>query len=433
MPWRPLPSPVGDDQLEDTIAIRVKRAITVSGETIDDATILVRGGRIAAIGKIVEVPKGARRLDYSEWTAMPGLVLALSRGGFVPRAPLQGAATKGRDGIDVDSEVFEFAAKAGITTMAVVPQGSGIIGQATVVRTAGESLDDRILVDSAYLFSSIEMSTTGKDQLRTAFEKARDIMEQMEKQAKDAAAAPASIPASGPATRPATAPATQPAQRPATQPAAATPAPTPVKPDARTEVLIRVLKKEMALWTQLGGVTPGGYSGFGGSAGATTPAPEILHLGDALKKFDVNRVYFGGANAALALDAIRAVKAAVVLPAEENTFEPFTRNWINGAEELRRAGVKVALLPNGDSRDAYRNWLYKTGQMVRFGFPEAEAIRAVTLTPAELLGVSDRVGALTTGKDADILFLDGAPFEVSSKIRRVMIAGHLMPEDEELR
>jgi hypothetical protein len=198
LPWRPLPSPVGDDAPEDAVAIHVKRAITVSGEPIDDATILVRGGKIAAIGKLVDVPKGARHLDYSEWTAMPGLVVPLSRAGYVMKAPPQGAATKGRDGIDPRAEIYGIAAKAGITTMAVVPPGTGIVGQASVIRTVGKDLDGMVRRDDAYLFSTFEMSTTAKDQLRQAFDKARETMEQMEKASKEA---PAPAPASAPALR----------------------------------------------------------------------------------------------------------------------------------------------------------------------------------------------------------------------------------------
>jgi imidazolonepropionase-like amidohydrolase len=191
-------------------------------------------------------------------------------------------------------------------------------------------------------------------------------------------------------------------------------------------VLIKVLKKEKALWTQVG--TGGG--GFGGGSGASTPAAEIVHFNDAMKKFELDRVYYGGANAALVVDAIKDVKARMVMPAEESTFEPYTRFRLNGAEELRRAGVSVAFVPNADTPDGYKNWLYKAGQMVRYGFPAKDALRALTLTPAEFLGLADQVGSLAAGREADILFLDGPPFDVSTKVRNVMIAGELVPMEE---
>jgi imidazolonepropionase-like amidohydrolase len=92
----------------------------------------------------------------------------------------------------------------------------------------------------------------------------------------------------------------------------------------------------------------------------------------------------------------------------------------------------VGFIPSGtiDTRDNYNNWLFKTGEMVKMGFPEKEALRAVTAIPAEILGMGDRAGALAIGHDADILFLDGAPFDASTQIRHVMIAGELVPEEE---
>jgi imidazolonepropionase-like amidohydrolase len=417
MPWRPLPSPVSDDA-EDTIAIKVKRAITVSGEPIDDATILVRGGKIVSIGKLVDVPKGARNLDMGEFTAMPGLVLALSRAGYSQRSAPQGAATKAKDGIDPEAEIYQFAAKAGITTMAIVPSGSGIVGQATVIRPRGKTIDEMVKKDDGYLFSTFEMSTPSKDLFRTSFEKAKEAMEQWEKQQKEAAAPPAPGPQGPPA--PGQLPASVPASGPATQPAAGAqqpPKPPVAKPDARTEVLM----KEKKLMTQMGGA--------GGFGGATSPAPEVLHFTDALKKFELDRIYSGGPNFALVTDQLRDANAVVVMAAEENAFEPYTRNRLNGPEELRRAGVKVALLPQGDTRDGYENWLHKTGELVRYGLPEKDALRSVTLTPAEFLGMGSEIGALAPGHEADILFLDGPPFDATTRVRRVMIGGELMKED----
>jgi imidazolonepropionase-like amidohydrolase len=430
IPWRPLPSPVPEESAaEETVAIHVKRAITIAGEPIDDATILVRGGKIAAIGKIVDVPKGARRLDYANLTAMPGLVLAVSRAGYVPRSAPQGAATRGKDGIDPDAEIYDWAAKAGITTMAIVPPGSGIVGMATVIRPRGKTVDEMLKKEDAYLFSVFELGSPAKDNFRTSFERARDAMEQFEKAQKDAAASqPAGQPqpSGPPASAPATGPASQPAGPPAGQ-AAARPA-GPPKLDPKIEPLVKVLKKEKKLVTQLGGAA--GPFGFGGGTGAAAPAAELVHFQDAMKKFDIDRLVTGGANLALVADRVKEMKALALVTAEENSLEPYTRNRLNGAEELRRAGIKVGFLPTAESRDAYQNWLYKAGEMVKMGFPEKEALRAVTLTPAEYLGMGEQVGSLAAGRDADILFLDGAPFDASTKPVHVMIGGELVEELE---
>ena len=405
----------------------MKRAITVSGEPIDDATILVRGGKIVAIGKIVDVPKGARRLEYGELTAMPGLVLAVSRAGYAMRSMPQGAATRGKDGIDPEAEIYDWAAKAGITTMAIVPVGTGIVGQATVIRPRGKTVDEMIKKEDAYLFSTFEMGTPAKDNFRQSFERARDAMEQFEKVQKDAAASqpaqpqPSGAPAGPPASAPAGGPASQPATRPGGAPAG------PPKLDPKIEPLVKVLKKEKKLVTQLGAA---GGGGFGGASGVAAPAAEVVHYQDAMKKFDIDRIFTGGANLALVVDRLKELKVTVLMPTEETSFEPYTRIRLNGAEELHRAGIKVGFLPNGESRDAYQHWLYKTGQMVKMGFPEKEALRAITLIPAEYLGMGDQVGSLATGREADILFIDGAPFDASTKVVHVMIGGEMLEEGD---
>ncbi len=61
-----------------------------------------------------------------------------------------------------------------------------------------------------------------------------------------------------------------------------------------------------------------------------------------------------------------------------------------------------------------------------YGLSEAEVLRAVTLTPAEILGVANRVGSLTVGKDADVIVLDGPPLSVRSWVTRAYIGGELV-------
>src|SRR6185436_10684008 len=81
---------------------------------------------------------------------------------------------------------------------------------------------------------------------------------------------------------------------------------------------------------------------------------------------------------------------------------------------LLKAGVKTALLPISESRP--EGLLASVAFAVRFGATRAEALRGVTLTPAEILGVADRMGSLAAGKDADLVVLSGAPEEIASRV-----------------
>jgi imidazolonepropionase-like amidohydrolase len=63
------------------------------------------------------------------------------------------------------------------------------------------------------------------------------------------------------------------------------------------------------------------------------------------------------------------------------------------------------------------------GMAVAAGMDQEEALRAITLNPAEIIGIEDRVGSITPGKDADIVIFDGHPFEISAKPWMVLVDG----------
>jgi imidazolonepropionase-like amidohydrolase len=98
---------------------------------------------------------------------------------------------------------------------------------------------------------------------------------------------------------------------------------------------------------------------------------------------------------------------------EEYRLDTFTR--------LIRAGVQTALLPAAESRS--EDLLDSAAFAVRYGAEPGDALRAVTLTPAEILGVADRIGSLEAGKDADLVVLSGPPHEITTRVEKVMVDG----------
>ena len=95
-------------------------------------------------------------------------------------------------------------------------------------------------------------------------------------------------------------------------------------------------------------------------------------------------------------------------------------NW-NNAGILTKAGVKVALTSGAQAQSI--DLLTAAAFAVRHGMPQNEALKAVTVTPAEILGVADKVGTLEKGKDADILILSGDPLKVTTCIEKVILNG----------
>jgi imidazolonepropionase-like amidohydrolase len=115
----------------------------------------------------------------------------------------------------------------------------------------------------------------------------------------------------------------------------------------------------------------------------------------------------------------------------EHTFTQPTRDTesydvhFHAPEVLRAAGVKVIFSPGLSSFGAgmVRNLPYAAAQAIAFGLPEEDALKGITLYPAQLMGVADRIGSIEPGKDATLLVCDGDIFDIRSNVKRMWIAG----------
>jgi imidazolonepropionase-like amidohydrolase len=94
-------------------------------------------------------------------------------------------------------------------------------------------------------------------------------------------------------------------------------------------------------------------------------------------------------------------------------------------EVLRAAGVKVIFSPSpsGFGATMARNLPYAAAQAIAFGLPEADALKGITLYPAQLMGVADRLGSIEAGKEATLLVCDGDIFDIRANVKRMWIAG----------
>ena len=141
----------------------------------------------------------------------------------------------------------------------------------------------------------------------------------------------------------------------------------------------------------------------------------------------------GGAEAWLTADRLAATHVPVLTGAMNNipgSFATLNQRQENAAL-LRRAGVRVALVGNGDGDESHfnaRNIKYEAGSAVAYGMNYDDALRSITLTPAELFGLSDRIGSLQAGRDANVVVWSGDPFEFSSQAEHVFIHGREVKE-----
>jgi imidazolonepropionase-like amidohydrolase len=94
-------------------------------------------------------------------------------------------------------------------------------------------------------------------------------------------------------------------------------------------------------------------------------------------------------------------------------------------EILRQAGVKVAFSINATSFQAalVKNLPYLASQSVAFGLPESDALKGITLYPAQLLGVDNRLGSIEKGKEATLFVCDGNILDIRANVTRMWIAG----------
>jgi imidazolonepropionase-like amidohydrolase len=133
----------------------------------------------------------------------------------------------------------------------------------------------------------------------------------------------------------------------------------------------------------------------------------------------------GGAEAWRVAPALAAAKVPVVTGAEENipgSFDTLAARQENAAL-LRKAGVPVILSAGTVETFNVRNVKQHAGNAVAYGLPWDEALRAVTLTPAEVFGVADTVGSLAAGKAANVVVWSGDPFEFSTRVEHVFVRG----------
>jgi imidazolonepropionase-like amidohydrolase len=131
-------------------------------------------------------------------------------------------------------------------------------------------------------------------------------------------------------------------------------------------------------------------------------------------------------------DEINARHIAVItdgtLGMPRHRFDPYDENFSVPAR-LRAAGIPFCISDGGGTFGAMnaRNLAYNAGMAAAFGLPKDEALKSITLYPAQILGVADRLGSIEPGKIADLMVADGDPLEITTRVEQVFIAGKLMP------
>ena len=382
-----------------TIAITNGTVYPVSGAPISNGTVLIRDGVIVAVGAGVPVPAGATRIDATGKIVTPGLINSITELGVVEVSQVRdtndvratgtnriSAAFKVWEGLNSASTLFAPTRNEGITTAIVTPEGGLVSGQAAVIDLVAAHATDMVRRAPVAMVAQIDSpNDAGTNARGELIGKLRALFDDVKFYAQNRAVY----------------------DRAGIRPLSA--------PKADLEALSPVIEGRMPLIIQ---------------ANRMDEIDAALALA---REYNLKIMIAGGAEAWMTAPRLAAAHVPVLTGAMSNI--PSSYSTLNQRQEnaglLTRAGVRVVIVATGGTDVTQfnaRNIKYEAGNAVAYGMSHDDALRAVTLTPAEVFGISDHVGSLQPGRDANIVVWSGDPFEFSTQVEHVLIRGKEVKE-----
>jgi imidazolonepropionase-like amidohydrolase len=377
-----------------TIAITNGTVYPVSGAPIPNGTVLIRDGLIVAVGAQIPIPANARRIDAKGKVVTPGLINSVTELGVIEIDQVKdtkddsakgtnniSAAFRVWEGLNPASQMFAPTRNEGITTAIITPQGGLISGQAAVIDLVSGHTSDMIRRAPVAMMAQIDSpNDAGTGARGELLGKLRAVLDD----AKFYMSHRGDYDNGGTRTLSAT--------------------------RADLEALIPVVEGKLPLILE------------------ANRMDEIDAALTLAHDYYLKLIIVGGAEAWLSADRLAAAQVPVLTGAMSNIPSSFAT--LNQRQEnaglLRRAGVRVVLVATSGSdvtRFNARNLKYEAGNAVAYGMTHDDALRAVTLTPAEVFGLSDHIGSLQPGRDANVVVWSGDPFEFSTTVEHVLIRG----------
>ncbi len=385
---------------------------TVSGETIERGSVLFDKGRIVSVGRERPSTGGAEVVDVSGLHVFPGLISADTQLGLVEFPPVRVTVDSGEVNdvapevrpsvaVNPDSTLLPVTRTNGVLTVAVLPSGGSIAGQVSVIRLDGWTTADMTVKGEAGVLvnwpnvrpiTAWWMDRSADDQLKEIRERVVTIDETF-KSARAYAAAR--------------------------------------KADPSTAVDLRweAMRGLFAAVGKVGGGAGGaGGAGGGGALPVFITANERDQITSAVSwaaEAGLRAVIVGGRDAVECAELLRRHDVPVVV---EGTFgfprrddAPYDEAYSLPAR-LMAAGVRFCIA-GGDRTANERNLPYGAGMAVAHGLDIESAHKAITLWPAQVLGVSDSLGSIEAGKSATLIVTDGDVLEVTTNVRMAFVDG----------
>jgi imidazolonepropionase-like amidohydrolase len=378
--------------LAQTIAITGGTVYPVSGPKLENATVLIRDGRIAAVGTSVTVPSGAIRIDAAGKWVTPGLIDGAGQMGLREISAVQNtneqalhgnevaAAFNVLEGINPASTLIEVNRVEGVTTTLAVPNGGLIWGQAALIDLDGATIEAmRVKAPAAMVADLSEGSKdAGGGSRAGAAQRLRRVFDDALEYSRRGAAY----------------------QRAQNEQLAAS--------AADLQALLPVLRGQLPLIVV---------------ANRRSDIETALRIG---REYKLKLILAGAAEGWMIPTEIAAAGVPVLVEPLDNipSYDALGIRYENAAM-IAKGGTKVALMETATENT--RDLRQQAGNSVANGMTWEQALRAVTLTPAEVFGVADRYGSLEPGKIANVVVWSGDPFEFSTGVEHVYIRGREIP------
>ena len=388
------------------LAVRGKKIYTMAGPVVEDGVVIIREGKVAAIGRAADVaiPAGFKVLEAAVVT--PGLIDARSVVGLAGyfnhkhdqdqlerSSPMQ-PELRAVDSYNTREALIEWVRGYGVTTLHTGhAPGELISGQTMIVKTTGNTVEDAVMVPTAGISLTLgpgslrgggqSPGTRGKQMsmLRARLLEAKSYLESLEPRE----------------------------QKPekAGEEEKNTP---PV--NLGLAALASVLRKEVPLLI------------------TAHRAQDIATALRLKKEFDFRMILDGGAEAYLLIDELKKADVPVIIHPSMARFNGALQNAsFETAARLKKAGLKVAMQSGYESYvPKTRVVLFEAAVAAANGLGFEGALELITTSAAEILGISDRVGSLAVGKDGDLALFDGDPFEYTTHCVGTIIEGRVVSE-----
>ncbi len=383
------------------LAIRAGTIKTMEEKgTIKDGVILIEDGRIEAVGRDLEIPEEAEVHDYPDATVIPGMIDAHTHVGIGE----EGIGWEGRDyneitdpitphlraidAINPDDQGLEDARQSGITTVMVSPGSANVIGgESLAMKTQGEIVDDMVIknpvgVKAAFgenpkrVYGEKDKSPSTRmavaAEMRSALQKTRDYLARKQKNGED----------------------------------------EPFEHDLKWESLSRVIENELPLKTH------------------AHRADDIMTAVRIAREFGFELTIEHCTEGHLIAEKLaeEGIPAVVGPSLTSRSKVEVRKRDFKTAAVLARAGVKVAIMSDHPVIPVDQLNIY-AALSARAGLERDEAIKAITINPAEILDIDDRVGSLKKNKDADLALFSGDPLSLTAELKAVYVEGEKIEQE----